>query len=277
MATVGYPGNQDDMTGYGAVAGSFRIAIYEVTNAQYTEFLNAVAADDENGLYADAMGTYPQGGILRTGLSPGSSYSVKEGLAAKPVLFVAFWDAVRFCNWMHNGQPTGPQSPSTTESGAYDLTDPDSISINAVTRDPEADYFLPDINEWHKAAYYDARSAALGGPPGDDHFWMYPTRSDTAPVAEAPPGGSNSGNFDAAFGALTTVGAYSGSAGFFGTYDMGGNVYEWTETATDLSRIIRGGSWNDDGPQEQVSSWAPGFAVDSETHWLGFRVAASAD
>ena len=38
--TVGDPGNPADTTYWGAVAGTYRIGTYEVTNAQYAEFLN---------------------------------------------------------------------------------------------------------------------------------------------------------------------------------------------------------------------------------------------
>ena len=37
---VGNPGNTADSTGYGAVAYAYKIGKYEVTNAQYGEFLN---------------------------------------------------------------------------------------------------------------------------------------------------------------------------------------------------------------------------------------------
>ena len=42
----------DGTTGYGAVNYEYYIGIYEVTNAQYTEMLNAVAASDPYGLYS---------------------------------------------------------------------------------------------------------------------------------------------------------------------------------------------------------------------------------
>ena len=49
-ATVGNPGNDPDITGYGAVSYNYRISRHEVTNAQYTEFLNAVDPTGTNSL-----------------------------------------------------------------------------------------------------------------------------------------------------------------------------------------------------------------------------------
>jgi hypothetical protein len=65
--TIDDPGNACDTQSegcFGAVAYSYRISKYEVTNAQHTEFLNAVSADDTNGLYNTDMGRSSQGGNL---------------------------------------------------------------------------------------------------------------------------------------------------------------------------------------------------------------------
>ena len=60
MVPVGNPGNAPD-TRYdrisvGSVDHVYQIGKYEVTAGQYTEFLNAVAKADPNGLYNTAMG-----------------------------------------------------------------------------------------------------------------------------------------------------------------------------------------------------------------------------
>lgn len=124
----------------GAVAYVFMIGKYEVTNGQYAEFLNSVAASDPNGIYNPLMGSNARGGIFRANSDPNYTYSPKPNMADKPVTFVSFWDACRFCNWLHNSRPSGPQTDATTENGAYTLTT-QAMSSNSVYRNPEAKYF----------------------------------------------------------------------------------------------------------------------------------------
>src|SRR5690606_22641777 len=101
---------------FGAVASNFRIAVYEVSNDQYVEFLNAKGTDDSLGLFNPSMTSDPRGGIVRSGLRPNYVYTSKPNMGDKPVNYVSWYDAVRFANWMHNGQGDGD-----TESGAYTL------------------------------------------------------------------------------------------------------------------------------------------------------------
>src|SRR5258706_8929566 len=74
---VGNPGNAGDTglcSGCGAVGYAYSIGTYEVTNAQYAEFLNAKAVDDPLGLYNTNMAT-ALGGIARSGSSGTYAYS----------------------------------------------------------------------------------------------------------------------------------------------------------------------------------------------------------
>ena len=72
-ATVGNPGNVADTTGFGSVANAYLIATHEVTNAQYTDFLNAVDPTGANalGLYNSNM-VFNFGGIENTGTTSGA-------------------------------------------------------------------------------------------------------------------------------------------------------------------------------------------------------------
>ena len=95
-------------------------------------------------------------------------YSVTPGFESKPVIYVSFWDALRFANWLHNGEPTGAQDVTTTEDGAYTIT-AQGIANNSITRDPWAKFFVTNEDEWFKAAFYDPLSAS---------YFEYPAGTD---------------------------------------------------------------------------------------------------
>ena len=282
MVTVGNAGNAVDpsdgdsenggVQNFGAVPYEFQIGKTEVTLAQYTAFLNAVAATDAFGLFNVAMeGSLDTSrGISRTGASPNFTYSV-IGTGTRPATFVSWFDAARFCNWLHNGRPTGAQTAATTERGAYTLDG--ALGGVGFSRNPGAKYWIPSEDEWYKAAYHDTRTAANGGPGGDDFYWLYPTKSNAAPTDGPPPGGANSANFNSE--SLTPVGAYTGSAGFYGTFDQGGNVFEWNDAVIFGSvRGLRGGSFGYPPGALSSSDRSLTSPPEGENNSVGFRVAS---
>jgi formylglycine-generating enzyme required for sulfatase activity len=262
--TVGAPGNAADTTDGGAVGAVdyvYRISRYETTNAQYAEFLNAVAKTDTYYLYDTGMGTW--GGITRSGSSGSYTYSTIAGRESWPMSMVSWYQSLRFANWLHNGQPSGAQDGTTTEDGAYDM----SLGTSVV-RQPGAEVFLTSDDEWHKAAYYDARSMS---------YFEYPAGSDTPITCAAPGPTANTANCKDVVGDRTDVGSYTGSASPYGTFDQGGNVGEWTEGIKDYlaERIVRGGSFDSNSvywlsASSRASSGNPGFGMSNR----GFRVAS---
>jgi formylglycine-generating enzyme required for sulfatase activity len=268
------------------VAYEYQIGKYEVTNAQYAEFLNAVADTDSNGLYNTSMDTDARGGITRTGSSGSFLYSVKTGYENMPVVFVSHLDAQRFANWIHNGQPTGAQGPGTTETGAYTVGNLAIHSSNAAV-------WLPTVDEWYKAAYYDPSAS---GPVADD-YWLYPTRSDTQPTSATPPStitgaanylyndsianGINGGfavtqstSYNSSTNYLSNVGAYSNSASYYGTFDQGGNVWEWNEAVNGSNRGRLGGAWGNAEIHLRATNFIVDNPLDEDTD-MGFRLATS--
>jgi formylglycine-generating enzyme required for sulfatase activity len=267
---VGNPGNAPDTpstncwaAGCGAVAYDYSISKYEITNAQYAELLNAKAATDLLGLYNPSMGSDVHGGITRAGSSGSYTYTAKPGFADKPVNFVSFYDALRFTNWLNNGQGS-----AATETGAYTLLGGTPTPSNGLTvqRNPGASLFLPSENEWYKAAYYDGLSAT---------YFDYPAGSNAVTGCSGPTAAANRANCVNAVGNVTDTGAYTGSASPYGTFDQGGNVWELNEQiVSGAFRGLRGGSWADANVGNLAASFR-GYANPANgTSTVGFRVAA---
>lgn len=249
------PGNPcDTLRGCrGSVDASFDIGRFEVTVDEYVEFLNAVAADDPNGLYSAAMTT---AGLLdRSGEAGSYVYSASAANRDLPIVYVSFWDAARYANWLHNGMPSGPQSGATTEAGAYTLT-PQRIANNSVTRSPGARYVIPNRDEWFKAAYYDADSAS---------YWAFPTDPLVAPDSAARSLVANFATLESE-SVPSPIGSHFASASPNGTYDQSGNVAEWAEDALGGGREFYGDNFGG------VSPLFP-YPPANEIFQLGFRVA----
>jgi formylglycine-generating enzyme required for sulfatase activity len=138
-----------DSFGCGAVDHAYQIGKYEVTNAQYGEFLNAKGQSNSNGVYHDSM---PSFGITQSGTSGSFSYTVTSAWANRPVVLVSWFDAARFANWMMNGQGN-----ASMETGAYTLN---NATSGIITANIGAQVYIPSDNEWYKAAYYNAANAS---------------------------------------------------------------------------------------------------------------------
>lgn len=140
----------------GSVSYPYLISITEITNDQYCKFLNAVATGTIiNGLYDTRMGSTAYGGIERTGDGNSSpySYTAKSSMLGMPAVYINYFGAIRFINWLHNGAPSGANIPEgVTEDGAYYISEFSNSAY--VSKNKNQKYWLPSLNEWHKAAYF---------------------------------------------------------------------------------------------------------------------------
>jgi formylglycine-generating enzyme len=262
---VGNAGNAaDPSTGFGAVDYTYNIGTSDVTVSQYVAFLNSndPTGVDPLDLYNINMSSTQGGVSVNAGAASGNKYSVIAGTGNNRMNFVNFFDAMRFANWLDNGQ-----APGSTETGAYTLLGgtPTPTNANSVTRNAGATVFLPSENEWYKAAYYN---------PATSSYFQYPTSSNTAPNATGPTSAPNSANYNNAVGHQTAVGAYSGTTSPYGVFDMGGNVFQWNDTLfNDFTRGIRGGS--DALPSSiLLSSNRESEGPGTSGSFIGFRVAS---
>ncbi len=189
--------------------------------------------------------------------------------------YINWGDGARFCNWLNNGQPTGPEGNGTTETGAYTLNG-DTTNLLTEIRNAGAKYVIPTENEWYKAAYYD---------PSNGTYWIYPTQSNTAPSNVLSAMGTNNANYMVWNGSeyvytdptnyLTSVGSFSSTTSPYGAYDMGGDVVQWDETAGSWSRGLRGGTFYNIY-QSLASSFRGNNIPTADNYGYGFRVASEA-
>ncbi|NLF09589.1 MAG: SUMF1/EgtB/PvdO family nonheme iron enzyme [Pirellulaceae bacterium] len=283
MVTVGDPGNASDTEFLtpGAVGYAYQLGKYEVTTSQYAAFLNAVAADDTYGLYNANMYSNSYGcKIERLGSAGGYTYQVAADRADRPVNYVSWGDAARFINWLHNGQPTGAQTLSTTEDGAYYLNGAnDTTALMLVTRKTDAKFWIPTQDEWYKGAYYDPQKEGGAG------YWDYATRKDAPDVPSNiltdPDSGNNanyrySGDGSYTVGSpywTTPVGSFEYSVSAYGTFDQNGNLSEWLETGSSSVRFIRSGSFINNESFMHANYTSGNYNPTTENFIVGIRVA----
>ena len=229
--------NYFDQGQYGNVADPFRIGTRQITNQEYCEFLNAVASHDPHSLFDERMQTDDRGGISRSG-GPGEyRYAVKPEMQQQPVVFVSWFDAARFCNWLHNALASSAKTAAVTESGAYELS-----GEGKGKRQTGARVFLPSENEWYKAVYYSPGDATYQLFEGNDNRW----RVQKHPADWVSP---------------------------WGIQESMDHVWEWTDTPVSaLFRGLRSGAWFQGNNRQAAGrfysnpEWSLGH--------IGFRIAA---
>lgn len=292
-AFVGNAGNDGELSGdsaggfgpgvlVGAVAYNYAISKTEVTNVQYTAFLNAVDPTGGNSLSlynTEMAGNF--GGIeLQAGNAVGNRFVARSGREQNPVTWVSFFDAMRFANWLNNGQGAGD-----TEAGAYTIGN----GANEV-RSASAKYWIPSEDEWYKAAYHDATAGTSAV------YFDYATGGNSVPVSDQPGDNSAAVNyrnddglingfndgyavsgspiFPSDMNPLTNVGAYTAAISSYGTFDQNGSVTEWNEAVFGAPfRGLRGGSW-DNFSVILRADYRDGFFPTLENPTVGFRVAS---
>jgi formylglycine-generating enzyme required for sulfatase activity len=246
FVSIGNAGNPPDENPNpaGAVPYEYRIGKYEVSEQMIDK--------------ANALGLL---GITKDSRGPD-----------KPATSVTWYEAARFVNWLNISTRNVPAYKFIgSDFQLWQPTDPGYDAEN-LYRNKLAKYFLPSLNEWHKAAYYDPIAAV---------YYDYPTGSDSVPDgidlvgdpdfdAVFYDGGSNGGPND-----VKNVGVLSA----FGTAGQGGNVFEWEESAFDRTndfagdhRRAAGGAWGNTASVLNATNTLGGTTPNFQGNFIGFRV-----
>lgn len=251
-STVGWTGD-DDRLGRGSVNHEYRIARTEVTSGQWLEFLNTFGPrpmpdsvrtlfDPFGGLSEFYVGPSWFGGVVAEDnhAQQTARYELRTDVPNAeniPVSGLSWRIAAAYCNWLHHGKSNDWDS---LLSGAYDTstwgTDPITGSFNdSIVHEPDARFWIPTLDEWGKAAFYDPNrhgqgeggwwdrhysmneppTPGLPGEPGAQSSTGIPVLSYTGVARDIPLAAYASmspwGLFDTAGGTSEIVGEYSSS------------------------------------------------------------------
>ena len=219
--------------------------------------------------------------IKRTGSSGSYAYSVASDWANRPVNAVSWGAAARFANWLTNGQPNGAQNLTTTENGLYYLNGAmTDAEVLAVTRKSGSGYGRspPRMSGTRRRTTRRRRLAT---------YFDYPTSSNTVPSNDLiDPDPGNNANFYQGGDTIgspyyrTVVGEFENSESPYGTFDQGGNVWEWNEGIFYHFHDLRGGGFFGDDRYGSASdlnaanrgyyyNWTTPTNISSD---VGFRV-----
>ena len=227
---VGAPENPADIEGNpspaGAVGYLFRISKSEVTREMI-----------QQANMAGGLGISMSGGFSQPDL---------------PAMGVSWYEAARFVNYLNRSQghplayrfsvqpgepgyfPNSPMLLWRESDSGFDSKNP--------FRNRQAKYFLPSLDEWYKAAYFDPLA------PSGARYWPYALPGDSAP--EPVPQGNHGVVYQQGQSDGPAPVLRAGGSSHFGTVGQDGNVWEWLETAEDSRnddpeevRWLRGGGW----------------------------------
>ena len=254
-ASVVGPGSERFTPHAVSILHAFAVGIYDVTVAEYTEFVRETGYAGESGCnFLDGQRRWTPDPKLNWH-RPGFHQSPHD-----PVVCVSWNNAKAYVAWLN--AKIGKVQASSAD-GPYRLLTEAEWEYAARARNGSPFY-------WGSAPSHDRANYGLeecypcgGGKQGIDQ-WYY-----TSPVGSFEPNA-------------------------YGLYDMLGNVWQWTEDCMHFSfagapadgsawtsgecqdRVLRGGSWLDPGRFVEVhirNPWPP----DDRNYANGFRVARSID
>jgi len=260
FVTIGNPNNLADPNASprpaGAVSYIYRMGKYEVSRDMITK----ANAEGSLGISMYSMTSYGGNGSNR------------------PATFVKWNEAMAFVNWL-NTSTGGTPAYKTDVKGLFQVWTPSDAGYQASNpyRNSLAKYWLPSIDEWHKAAYSSPSGTWYRLATGTDGF--YPENPTSVR------NGTGANTIVCGWSTFTGPADIMDAGGLspYGTMAQNGNVEELVETAYDgvndttgENRSFRGGSW-ETSYITTVASSSMGWSPSEESPSIGFRVAMVAE
>jgi len=217
------------------------------TNHSWSNSVGRVDYEFRMGKYEVSRDQFQKAGF---GLSLADLSAYGGNDPSKPATGMNWFKAAQFVNYL-NVSKGYSAAYKFDVNGSFQVWTSAELGYNAANkyRNTLAGFFLPSMDEWFKAGYYDPTKAVFGT------YWGYATRMDTAPKAvSGNPGSLNSDEVIVGQSLASGPAAINNAGGFsyYGTMAQNGNVSEWLENAYDGTndnpddyRVMRGGNWGD--------------------------------
>lgn len=200
----------------GGVDYEYRIAKSKTSAGQWVEFVNAYWPYHDipnDPLRIQLLGFSV--GVANPGAGPGEDPGAFVRRGGADWATTGSWNAAaRYANWLHNGKVSQPWA---FETGAYDFTQSDFPARSA-----DARFWIPSLDEWNKAVYWDPDRYGSG----EGGYWIYPNSSDE-PLVPGLPGVGETPALD--FPQGTALGQYPGVQTPWGLEDVSGHEFEFAE------------------------------------------------
>lgn len=257
---------------------NFFMSNYTVTNLDYCEFLNSMGNQPEMKAQWIKLEKNEYCGLAKDEI-----FTVKPCYERRPVVYVTWFGAVAYCNWLSEKEGLQKCYGDINHRGNGDIN--------------KNGYRLPTEAEWE----YACRAGTT-----TDYYWgdmkkqevckgaVYVFKAETTTDSswEDTVDGSfcwYSGNSENNHHEVGTAGG-NGRPNNFGLFDMSGNVWQWCSdwyggypsvkvvnpagSSSGVRKAVRGGSWKQDGDLCRSSSrsdWPPNMG----SNIVGFRIAKS--
>ena len=202
-------GNDDEKPVHSVYVDAFYMDKYEVTNAEYAEFLNA------KGKHADAGQTWLDVGHQSARVEyVNRVYRAKAGYENHPVTYVSWYGAMAYAAWKGKRLPTEAEWEKAARGNLASLTYPWGNGIDAT----KANYYPHHAGDTTAVGKYGANGYGLYDMAGNVREWCLD-------------------EYNAGFYAVSpSQNPLSGA-----------NSIKWlldNYTGVKISRVLRGGAWN---------------------------------
>lgn len=183
-------GEEDEKPEHEVTLSSYFIGRFEVTNAEYQEFVEATA--------------YMAPPHWKDGKHP-------SGMKGYPVVFISFYDAMAYCNWLSESA-----SLPKAYSNVGELIDADGSITDRIQA--VVGYRLPTEAEWERTALGSSKLGSSNREKDNRTFWSWGDRwNGTITNFVDPVGGMG----------VMPVNRFAKGQTEDGLYNMCGNVWEW--------------------------------------------------